>query len=1168
MSLQFILGRSGTGKTTMMINEIRASLQSNPNGKPIIYLVPEQMTFLSEYKLAKTPGLNGMISAQVYSFTRLAWRILQETGGMSRTHLSSAGMNMMIAKIIEEKKEELKIFQRSASKTGFIKSMEEMLIELKRYCISPEEMETSFKDKLRDEDDQVLKDKLHDLEIIYGEFEKAIFGKYIDSEHYLTLLAEKIPLSSYLKNAEIYIDGFYSLTPQELLIVNALMKTCKKVTVALTLDESFRQGPPSDFYLFGMSAKLYHSLYQLAVENQIEVESDYLLGNIQRMKGNESLLHLERNFNVRPAVEYIGDSKSVTIMMAANRRAEIEGIAREILQIVREGQQRWKDITVLVRNGAVYHELINTIFQDYRIPFFIDMKETMLHHPLVELIRSSLEVIYSNWRYEPVFRAIKTDLMYSIDQENKTMRSKVDLLENYVLSRGIKGDRWTKQERWFYHRFRGLELEERSQTDQEKEIEQEINEMKDLFSKPLATFAGRCNRAKTGLDYCQALYLFLEELKVPEKLEKLQLEAEEKGNVTSARRHNQAWKSVIELLEQFVEAMGEANLDIKQFAKIVDSGLQALKFSQVPPALDQVVVANMDLSRLTDIKTAFVIGLNEGVLPMKATEEGIFSDNDRQALNKAGIEVAPDSTVKLFDEEFTAYKAFTTASQALYLSYPLGDEEGSSLLPSPYIKRVKEVLPNVRELYLQNEASEDTRENQLQYMVNEDVSLSYLAAVLQMKKRGYKVDEVWYSLYNKLLSSEKHNVKKVLSSLFYENKAKQLSEKTSLQLYGNHLKASVSRMEKYNSCAFSHFASHGLKLKERQIFRLEAPDIGEMFHGALKIISDTLLKENRAWSTLTKDECQRLASIAVNQLAPKLQNQILLSTNRNFYIQRKLENVISRASIVLSEQARHSGFVPIKLEQAFGFEGKDVLPALTFTLANGTKMELVGRIDRIDKAEYNNQVYVRIIDYKSSVKDVNLDEVYYGLALQMLTYLDVIISHAHTLIGTNATPAGMLYFHVHNPIIKANEMLDEDKIEKEIFKKFKMKGLLLADQDVLQLMDDQLQIGVSSTSNIVTANFLKSGGIGKSSKVAREEDFKTLRNYVHTIYEKAGNEIISGETTINPYKFKDRVPCTYCSFKTVCMFDGALEENQYRLLQPKSSEDVLSIIKGKEGAHD
>ncbi|WP_050614266.1 helicase-exonuclease AddAB subunit AddB [Bacillus testis] len=1169
MSLRFVLGRSGSGKTTYMINDIRQKLYDQPGRKPLLYLVPDQMTFLSEYNLAGTPGLKGTIAAQVFSFPRLALRVLQETGGMSRLHLSSAGINMMITKIIEEKKDELRLFQRSASKAGFTASMEQMLIELKRYCISPEDMGNLLKERMEQETEQSLKDKWHDLQIIYSEFEQALIGKYIDSEDYLTLLAEKIPHSAYLQDAEIYIDGFYSMTPQELQVVNGLMKHCRKVTIALTMDRPFRQGPPDEFYLFAMSARLYDQLYQHARQLDVEIEEDLVFSQIRRFKQSPSLAHLEYYYNKRPAHSFEGKS-DITLSMAVNRRAEIEGVARDIISQVRGGHCRWRDIAILVRNGHDYSDLITTVFSDYRIPVFIDSKETMLHHPLIELIRSSLETINTHWRYEPVFRAIKTDMLYPLESDLKDMRLRVDQLENYVLSRGVKGNRWTDKERWRYRRFRGLELEQKGQTDQERAIEQSLNELKELFAAPLALLEKRCKKAKTGQDYAQALYLFLEESKIPEKLEALELAAEEKGDLLSARRHDQAWKSVIELLDQFVETLGSTSLSLKQFITILDAGLQALEFSQVPPAIDQVMVANMDLSRLTDVHIAFVIGLNEGVLPMKVSEEGILSDKDRQSLSSLGIELAPDSTRRLLDEEFTAYRAFTTPSKKLFLSYPLGDEEGGSLLPSPYVQRIKDVIPSLKEQSYQNEPSGESEEQQLAYMPNENVALSYLSAVLQQKTRGYKVENVWYSLYNQLIQSDIYSeaAKKVLGSLFYENIAQPLSEETSKQLYGKRMKASVSRMEKYNACAFSHFASHGLKLQERKVFRLEAPDIGEMFHGALKIISDALLEKKRSWASLTKEECKKYANGAVEQLAPKLQNQILLSTNRHFYIKRKLENVISRASMVLSEQARHSGFEPIKLELDFGFGSTGSLPPLTFRLANGTEMELIGRIDRVDKAQIDQQTYLRIIDYKSSSKDINLDEVYYGLALQMLTYIDVIILHAQKLIGTSAHPAGMLYFHMHNPIIKANEMLSGDVIEEEIFKQFKMKGLLLGDQDVLNMMDHDLVKGEKSSSNVISMSYLKDGSFAKNAPVASEQDMNRLRGHIHHVYEQAGNEIMDGNTIINPYKLKDRIPCTFCPYKSVCMFDNALKENQYRILPPKKPEEVMQCIKDEEDKHE
>ena len=788
----------------------------------------------------------------------------------------------------------------------------------------------------------------------------------------------------------------------------------------------------------------------------------------------------------------------------------------------------------------------------------------MLHHPLIELIRSTLEILTTNWRYEAVFRAIKTELLFPLESNHDFMREKVDRLENYVLSRGIKGTFWTSKERWSYRRFRGLELNERSQTDQEKKIEDELNELKQLFTEPIIKLSRRIKQAEKAKKLAEALYLYLEEIHVPEQLDKLRIEAEKKGDLVLARKHEQSWNAIVDLLDQFVELLGEERVPLKSFMTIIESGLESLHFSLVPQAMDQVIVANLDLSRLDDVKAAFVIGLNDGVLPGKTVDEGIISDQDREALLASGLEVAPSSKIRLLDEEFTAYKAFSTASHAVYLSYPLADEEGKSLLPSPYLKRVRDVIPKVYETFYTNDPADLSPEEQADFPVNVDVALSYLTAQLQLKKRNYPIHDLWWDVYNTLMNDElvKCETSRILSSLFYENKAKKLSTETTKQLYGEDILASVSRMEMFNGCPFSHFAAHGLKLRERQIFRLDAPDIGEMFHGALKMISEYLNENQISWTSLTKQQCLLLAKKAVEMLAPKLQNQILLSSNRHHYLKRKLENVISRATAVLSEQAKWSGFAPIGLELGFGKNG--TLPPLSFNLQNGTKMELMGRIDRVDKAEDENEIFLRVLDYKSSERDLNLTEVYYGLALQMLTYLDIVVTHSKVLVGTEATPAGVLYFHVHNPVVKSKGMLSIDQIEEEIFKDFKMKGLVLGDNQVIQLMDQSLEIG--GASNIIPAGFKKDGNLTAASKIASHEEFSLLQKHVRHIYEDAGNKMIEGDVGIAPYKLKDRTPCTFCSFKSVCQFDQSLEDNQYRNLKDKKQKDVLDVLRGEERA--
>ncbi|MGZ4159239.1 MAG: helicase-exonuclease AddAB subunit AddB, partial [Neobacillus sp.] len=1003
---------------------------------------------------------------------------------------------------------------------------------------------------------KALKDKLHDLEIIYKQFEVEVFGKYIDSEDYFHLLSEKISSSTYLSGAEIYIDGFYSFTPQEYLVITELMKHCKAVTIAMTTDQLYLDSVPDELDLFRLSGESCYTLYQTAKAEGIEVEQSILLTEQQKWT-NPSLRHLEGKFDVRPAEPFHGQT-TINICQAVNRRAEIEGIARELRHLVRTQGYRYRDIALLIRNGSSYHDLVEPVFNDYQIPFFIDQKRTMLNHPLIELIRSSLEVINSYWRYEPVFRVIKTELLYPLQENPARIREKMDKLENYCLQYGIQGSKWTGKNRWSYRRIRGLELEVSTQTDAEKEMEQQLNELRLMVTAPLLRLSRRLKKADTGRKFCEAIYLFLEELDIPSKLEKWKTAAEEQGNLIKMREHEQVWNAVIDLLDQYVEVLGDEPISLKSFAAILEAGFESLHFSLIPPALDQVLIGDLEKSRLLDIKVCFVIGVNEGVLPAKISDEGILADEDREQLLTAGIKVAPSSRTRMLDENFLAYKALSTPSDILFVSYPLANEEGKALIPSSYIKRLKELFPNAHERFYVTDPSELSEENQLSFVSNKTATISYLTAQLQLKQRNYPISDVWWDVYNYYLGDHwKEKAQKVLSSLFYTNKAVKLSREVSDELYGESIQASVSRMELFNGCAFSHFAGHGLKLRERQIFRLEAPDIGELFHAALKQISDMVNEQNISWAGLTKKQCEELSREAVNTLAPKLQNEILLSSERHHYIKRKLEQIITRASLVLSEHAKVSGFSPIGLEVGFGPKGK--LQPLNFSLRNGKKMELAGRIDRVDQArDENNNVFLRVIDYKSSEKDVNLGEVYYGLALQMLTYLDIVMTHSKELVELEATPAGVLYFHVHNPMINSTKLLSMDEIEKEIMKKFKMNGLMVSDQNVIRLMDQSLESG---DSQIISAGINKDGNLSKRSKVASINEFENLREYVRNLYQKTGNAIIEGDVDIAPYKLKNKTPCTFCSYKSVCQFDESIESNHYRILPRQTNEQVLELIR-------
>jgi ATP-dependent helicase/nuclease subunit B len=1171
MSLQFILGRAGSGKSTYCLNEIRQKLHDDPQGDPIIYLVPDQMTFQAEYALVKTPGLPGMIRSQVFSFSRLALRVLQEVGGISRYHLNHVGTTMIMRKIIEQRKQDFKVFGRSCGQQGFYEHLEQMVTEFKRYCVSIEQLESKRSELESTEDTRqnssILTDKLHDLHLIYSDFEQHLLGKYVDSEDYLQLLVKKIPHSSYLRQAEIFVDGFYQFTPQELEVLRALMKHCSQVKAALTLDQVYDEELPHELDLFFSTAQTYRKIRDLALEEDVSVQSHvHLSGTPFRFIDQPSLAHLERNYDKRPVVPYTGES-AIKLSAAVNRRAEVEGLARQILDLVRHQGYRWRDMAVFVRDLKPYQELLETIFEDYEIPLFLDQKRSMLHHPLIEFIRSSLDVIVQNWRYEAVFRCVKTDLLFSWENssELQELREELDQLENIVLAYGINGTRWTDEKPWIYYRRQSLEQDTVTQSEEDLKKQQRLHELRRMIVQPLHGLQQNLSEADTVRQMCEELFCFLEASDIPKKLENWSKLAEEEGNLRLAREHDQVWGAVIHLLDQLVELMGNETLSLDLFINMLETGCESMRFASVPPAIDQVLVGNLERSRFSDVKCSFIVGVNDGILPARPREEGLISEAEREVLGSVGIELAPGGRRQLTIENFSIYVALSGASDRLWLSYALADEEGKSLTPSVLINRIKQLYKNLEEQLVVNDPFEKKEHDQLIYLTSPQKTLSYLAAELRHWQKGYPIAPFWWDVYDWFIRHETwaKETKAILSSLFYKNEAKPLPQETSQALYGRHIQASVSRMERFKSCAFSHFVSYGLRLKERQIHRLEAPDIGQLFHAALKLIDDHLRISGEDWRQLTKEKCRLLAEETVAKLAPRLQHNILLSSHRHHYIKRKLQQVIERAAAVLSEHAKSSEFSPVGLEIDFGPNGP--LPSIAFTLKNGVTMEVIGRIDRVDQAEGSKGLLLRVIDYKSSQTSLNLNEVYYGLSLQMLTYLDVLITHAKTWLGVPASPAGVLYFHIHNPMLNKKTAIPQEQIELELYKQFKMKGLILADQEVVKRMDTTLE---SEYSEVIPVGLKKDGQFYSTSSVASEEDFEHLRGYVRRQFEQIGTQISEGTIDINPYKLKKKAACTFCTYKPVCQFDLSLDENEFLLLPAATKDRVLEQVRFGGGGQD
>lgn len=1160
MSLRFITGRSGSGKTAFIQNEIAEQLKEDPLGTPIIVIVPDQMSFSMEHRLSVDYGLRGIIRAQVLTFKRLAWRILQETGGITRKEVDGFGYRMLVKSVLEENEQDFKVFKQAASKKGFTEQISDLMKEFSRYALDPTAMHTLVAELKNAKTPQNLIDKADDLTLLLSKLEEKLGTTYVDSEGHLALLTTQIQHAELIQQAAIYIDGFEGFTTREYEIITELMKYGGQVTVVLPVEEDGTGYASHE--LFSTPVRTRNQLTETARQLAIELDEPVYFQETRRFK-EHNLAHLEAAFDLYPAPQIESDG-AVTLIEATDPRAEIHAVARTIRRLAMEGK-RYRDMTILYRQPEKYDVLFETIFTHYDIPVFISQKKPMLHHPLIEFSRSVLEAVTSGWSFESIFRAVKTDLFFPHKEEKILWRERADRLENYCLARGIYSSRWFDEKRWHVQRYRGLENHTTVQTDAELAQEKEIHLIRDTVRTPLDTLSNSLKQAKNGREIAESIFHFMEQLHVYDKIIDLRTAEEEAGQLLKAAEHEQAWNEWIRVLDQFVLMFGEREMTTKEAVKILDEGFDSLIFTRIPPSIDQVTVSTIELSSSLNTAVVFVLGVSEGVLPQRIDNEGILSDADRDWFTSIGFELAPTSKMKLMDESYVAYRAFTAAREKLYVSYPLADVEGKALFPSLYITRLQQLVKNIPVIQAVLDPAElPEAGHRLEYISHPRATLPF--AAMKMKGRGdeqeirpewqaalayYEAHPLWQSILTQIKRPSMKG-----------NETERLRPEITAGLYGESFMTSVSRIESYYSCPFQHFANFGLKLSERSAYTLEAPDIGDLFHAALKWVSDEVKRLQKTWAELSKEECWAIARQAVEELTPHFFNRILLSTSRYQYIQRKLVQIIQRTMHSMSTQARVSTFKPVAVEAGFG--PGEILPSLDILLKNGKPLQLRGRIDRIDATEIDGKKYLRIVDYKSSARDLQLAEVYYGLSLQMLTYLDVALENAERLLGSDADPAGLLYMHIHNPMIRAATTLTEESLEEEIIKSYKMRGYLLDRPDVIEQMDHE----IGRSSKVIPAALKNDGSFTKASKVLATEDLQLMRQFVKTRHEKAGNAMLIGDARVYPYKLKDKMPCQYCAYRAVCQFDQTDPNQTYRQYEAMDAETSLQKMREEVGVHE
>lgn len=1108
MPLKFVFGPSGSGKSSYLYQHVIQESMKYPERNYIV-LVPEQFTMQTQKDLVMMHERKGIMNIDVLSFARLAYRVFEETGGGGLPVLDDEGKNLILRKIAGDYESELKMLGGHMKKQGYISEVKSVISEFTQYDIGEDEIERVMESA---GESSRLYYKLADIRLLYRGFTDYLQEKYITKEELLDVLSCEVEKSERLKNSTVVLDGFTGFTPVQDRLLGELMRHCREVIVTVTMD---RRGNPyvyeHPYQLFALSKQMVTSLLQIAKQNKIPVEEPVeLYDHVPwRFKEQEALAFLEKHLFRYGAGAYEKEQEQVKLHLAKNPREEAYAVAEQVRRMMREDRYRLRDIGVIVSDMDVYADHLKQAFIKYDIPFFMDHKRSILLNSFVEYIRSVLHMAEQSFSYESVFRFLRTNLAGFTYEE-------IDELENYVIGLGIKGYKhW--QEKWT-RKLRGMAQED---LDKMNHYRRQLVEKVDGLIYVLR------QRRKTVADITRAIYEFM----VQENLQVRLAEQEElfkaKGELALAREYAQIYRIVIELFDKFVELLGDEQVSLSEYCKLLDAGLEEARVGVIPPEVDQVVIGDMQRTRLKDIKALLFAGANDVYLPGALLRTGLLSELDREKFAREKLTLSAGGKEKAYVQKFYLYLNLTKPSEKLDIYYSKVSADGKSVRPSYLIQELQKLFPKLKvrdeERYLKEQ---ELTEN-----------IGFDRMIREFVQKRHETDGAWCELYNWYKKNPKwqEKVERFLEAGYYRKPLDALTEEAAKRLYGEEFETSITRMERFAVCAFSHFLTYGLGLREREEYDFQAADLGNVCHRALERFSYKVEREAGDWLKLTEEKRKQYVEESVEEAIADYGNSILYSSSRNAYLIVRMKRMLEKTVWALTKQLAAGDFKPAAYELRF---------------ANG-------KIDRVDTCEDGDCVYVKVIDYKTGSKSFDVTALYHGLQLQLMVYMDAALQMEQKKHPEKEIlPAGVFYYRIQDPLIDRPK---EGEEQESILKELKPDGMISLEKEVLEHLD-HCMVGESS---VIPVKYNKNGSLSKSSKAASAQDFYLMMKYAVNKVEEIRQKILSGDVKVNPYRRGTETSCDYCSYRQICGFDTKMEGYRYREIEAMSVDKVIQAMKGE-----
>ncbi len=1171
MSLQFILGNSGSGKSHLLYQRIIEESIQHPERNYMV-IVPEQFTMQTQKDLVMQHPNRGIMNIDVLSFRRLAHRIFEEMGADRRTVLTETGKNLMLRRVAALHQDELQVLGGKMNRPGYVSEVKSMLSELMQYEITDENMEELLEFA---GDRPLLRAKLADLRLLYREFLEYQREAFMKPEELLDVLCQVAGRSELLKNSTLAFDGFTGFTPSQLNVLKELFAICRKVWITVTIDVRERIfGEIQEHELFALSKKTIRKVTEAArrgggTGDDPSVEEPILLGKeeLPRFRAGGALWHLERNL-FRPGARPFdpgskaspnrdgdaaqsgfarsGGGISPQIVLQPDAAASLEELslhvsptpadevhfaARTISRLVREQGYRYQDIAVIAGNLSSYNNYVKNIFPMYEVPAFLDETRHILLNPCLEFVRGALAVAQKDFSCETVFRFLRTGMAQLVPEE-------VDLLENYVLAAGIRGSRMWSEEWLYCPKQMSPEEVERCNVCREKTV------------KYLLPFAEKL-RWKAALgEYANALCDLMEACQVQQQLKDRETRLQEQGSREAAREYSQIYPVLVGLLDEMVELLGDEIMSGQEFGEILDAGLSEARVGIIPPGIDQVQVGDITRSRLAHVKVLFFLGLNDGWVPSSGEAGGIVSDIEREILRASGIELAPSVRENSYIQRFYLYQNLTKPEERLYLSWCESSGDGTAMRPSYLVSVITRLFPRLT-------VKKEPKAGACVYQItSKENGMLYLTGGFEKARKG-EAEGAWLELYGMYRRDERYRerVEELMRAAFIQGLPTAITYQTSRELYGDTMEGSVTRLEQFAACAFAHFASYGLRLTERELYGVKMTDLGTIFHQSMELFSRRLQASEYDWRNMPEDWRRETMEQCAEQVTERYGAGELQSGARQQYTVRRIKRILCRSVWALHQQIKAGRFTPASFEISFADTGD--LRAVNVRFGEQGKLRLQGRIDRIDTAETEDTLYVKIVDYKSGRAKFDPVSIYYGLQLQLVVYLNAALeleSRSHS--GKQVIPAGIFYYHLDDPVLEKEAGLSGEQAEERLLKKMRPDGVLNSDGEILRMMDEN----IDGDSLVIPAGLKKDGDLKAASSVVTTDQFEQLSCFVSEKIEAMAEQIMQGEISASPFADRSGSACDYCAYSDVCGFDRKLPGASVRRAPELTKEEAWEKI--------